>query len=94
MPLFHRLQIAMSVLKEAEKLVTGDRNDAYGHPSLKYAVIAEIWSAILQTEVTPEQVVLCMIGTKLGRESLKHKRDNIVDLAGYAKIYAILTNEE
>lgn len=84
----------MNILKEAEDLVTGDRNDAYGHPSVKYKVIAELWTSILRIEVTPEQVVLCMLATKVGREALNHKRDNLVDIAGYAKILAMLTNEE
>lgn len=84
----------MGILEEAGKLVDGDRNDAYGHPKVKYAVLADLWSSIIGVRVTPEQVVLCMLATKLGRESLKHKRDNLVDIAGYAKILGILTEEE
>lgn len=84
----------MGVLEEAGKLVQGDRGEAYGHPTVKYKVLADLWSGILRFEVTPEQVVLCMLATKLGRESLNHKRDNLVDIAGYAKVLAMLTDEE
>lgn len=83
----------MDILDEAGRLVRGDRGDAYGHPKIKYRVLAELWSAVLQHEVTPRQVVLCMIATKLGREVLKHKRDNIVDIAGYAEVYGMLDDE-
>lgn len=85
---------SMSILDEANKLVEGDRGDAYGHPSVKYKILADLWSAVLRVEVTPQQVVLCFLATKLGREAIKHKRDNLVDIAGYAKVLAMLTEEE
>lgn len=84
----------MNILREADELVNGDRNDAYGDPRVKYKVLADLWSVVLGHPVTPQQVALCMLVTKVGRESLKHKRDNLVDIAGYARILAILTDEE
>jgi hypothetical protein len=84
----------MNILQEAEKLVSGDRNDYYGNPSVKYGLIAKLWSLILHTKITPEQVILCMIAIKLIRESIKHKRDNLVDLAGYAKLLAMVLDED
>jgi hypothetical protein len=47
------------------------------------ARIAMIWSGILDFTVTPEQVCLCMAGLKLARQAKRHKRDNLVDAAGY-----------
>lgn len=82
-----------TILKEADRLVDGDRGDDYGDPKIMYKRMAELWSAVIGYTITPEQVILCMIATKLGRESLKHKRDNLVDLAGYAKLLAIYTDE-
>lgn len=76
----------MTVLEEAKQLVDGDRNDFYGDPAIKYRLIAKFWSLLFRTEITPLQVVLAHIAVKLVRESLKHKRDNLVDLAGYARI--------
>lgn len=73
----------MSILHEAEALINGDRQQDYDHPLDNFTRIAKIWSVILDIEVTPEQVGLCMVGTKLARESFSPKRDNLVDGAGY-----------
>lgn len=72
-----------SALQEAQRLVHGDRGEAYGHPIHDFARTAQIWTAVLGTEVTPEQVALCMVGVKISRECNKPKRDNRVDGAGY-----------
>lgn len=74
-----------SILIEAESLVHGDRNESYGHPLDDFRRTAKMWSAILGIEVRPEQVGLCMIAVKLSRECHAHKRDNLVDIAGYAE---------
>ena len=75
----------MSVLTEADALVSGDRQDTYGPPSEDFGRTAQLWSAVLGTPVTAAQVGLCMICVKLSRECHVHKRDNLVDIAGYAK---------
>ena len=77
-----------SVLLEADGLVHGDRNATYGHPLDDFKRTAKIWGAILGIEITPEQVGLCMCGVKISRECNKPKRDNMVDLAGYAETVA------
>lgn len=74
-----------TVLDEAKRLVFGDRNDDYGDPREDFARTAMIWSAILGITVKPEQVGLCMIGVKLSRHVHQPKRDNMVDVAGYAQ---------
>lgn len=74
-----------SILEEAHRLVNGPRQGDYGHPADDFSRTAQIWSAILDIEVTPQQVGLCMAGVKLSRECNAHKRDNLVDLAGYAE---------
>lgn len=73
-----------SILVEAERITNGPRRSTYGHPLDNFGRTAKIWSAVLDKEVTPEQVGLCMIGVKLAREVHSHTRDNLVDLAGYA----------
>jgi hypothetical protein len=70
-------------LETANELVSGDRQNDYGHPIHDFSRTAKIWSAILRVEVTPEQVALCMVGVKLSRECNKHKDDNIIDGCGY-----------
>lgn len=74
-----------SILMEAEALVHGDRNESYGHPLDDFKRTAKMWSAILGIEIRPEQVGLCMIAVKLSRECHRPKRDNLVDIAGYAE---------
>ena len=74
-----------TILEEAQRLVGGDRNTAYGHPLEDMTRTGRIWAAILGVEsITAEQVALCMIGVKLSRECNAPKRDNRVDAAGYA----------
>lgn len=79
------LPYAETALQEAQRLVYGDRQGTYGHPLDDYACTAAMWSAILRHPVTPEQAILCMVAVKLSRESRQHKRDNLVDMAGYAE---------
>ena len=84
-----------TILDEAKRLVYGARNAEYGHPHDDMSRTAKIWSAILGIDVTPEQVGLCMCGVKISRQVNKRKRDNLVDLAGYAEVtHRIVSYEE
>lgn len=75
-----------TILEEAQRLVYGDRNKDYGSPLSDYTKVAKLWSIVLGTEITPLQAALCMCCIKISREVNKHKRDNLVDLAGYAAV--------
>jgi hypothetical protein len=72
-----------TILDEAKRIVYGERGENYGHPFEDFSRTAKIWSAILDIEITPEQVALCMVGLKISREVNRPKRDNVVDGAGY-----------
>lgn len=74
-----------SVLQLAEEITSTERVVEYGHPAVNFADIAQMWSVILKTNVTPTQVGLCNIATKICRQLNAQKRDNLVDIAGYAK---------
>lgn len=76
----------------ANGLVFGDRNADYGHPLKDFTRQATIWSQILGINVTPKQVALCMVGTKIAREINRPKDDNLVDLVGYALCYTRLND--
>ena len=84
-----KAQRPKSVLLEAESLVNGPRNDSYGPPGADYAKTAKIWSGVLlpklREDITPAEAMLCMIAVKMSREVHRHKRDNLVDIAGYAE---------
>lgn len=83
-----------TVCHEADRLVSGDRGDAYGHPMEDFSKTGRMWGAILshwaertwgKEPVPPDLVGLCMMALKMSREAHKPKRDNRVDIAGYAK---------
>ncbi len=74
-----------TVTEEAQRIVYGAREQAYGHPADDFERTGRIWAAILGIEqVTAEQVALCMIGLKISRQTNRHGRDNLVDVCGYA----------
>ena len=83
-----------NILQEAQRITHSDRNKDYDDPIRNYEHIAKIASAILKKEVTPQDVVMIMIATKLSREQFKHKRDNVVDLCGYAFILGYMNGED
>ncbi len=80
-----------SILVEAEKIVGSDRQLQYGHPSNDFARTADMWTGLFRDKLAkhnifyPEDVAKAQICLKLSREMNLHKRDNLVDIAGYAK---------
>ena len=83
-----------SILSEAERIVNGERQADYSDPVENFKHIAEIASAIMAKDITAEECCIVMIAVKLAREGHKHKRDNLVDLAGYVEIlHRIKENE-
>jgi Domain of unknown function (DUF6378) len=75
----------MSALDEAKQIVYNDRQAMYGDPLPSARRTAMMWSAVLGIEVTPQQVIMCMIMMKVSREIGGHNHDHIVDIAGYAE---------
>lgn len=85
---------ATSVLEEADKLVSEDRQKQYGHPVSNWNHVASIASSILKKNLTAEDCVVILLATKLSREIFKTKRDNLVDAAGYIKIWNMLKESD
>lgn len=73
------------VLEEAIRITSGDRQASYGPPDQDFRRTAAMWSAIKGVDFEPREVALFMIALKLSRETHQRKRDNAVDIAGYAK---------
>ncbi len=73
-----------SILAEAIRITGGDRQQSYGSPKPNHDLIAAGWSILLRTKVTAEDVCRCMVWSKLARDMHSPKRDNVVDIAGYA----------
>lgn len=96
-----------SVLREAEKVINGERQDVYGSPEDSFKLISEYWNTYLievQKKVLTKHgfnpsdyklvdlldksdVAMMMVLFKIAREANQHKRDNVVDAAGYLGIY-------
>jgi hypothetical protein len=78
------------ILVKAYRITRGDRQASYGPPDQDFRRTAGMWSALflskLKDGVTFESrdVALAMILLKTSRETHQRKRDNWVDIAGYA----------
>lgn len=81
-----------TVLQEADRLISGDRRTEYGSVQESFEAVARGWTDIIGAPVTATQVSLCMVWLKVMRETVKDKRDNWVDIAGYAGLGAILND--
>jgi hypothetical protein len=84
------------ILREAEALTYGPRNDAYDHPRPNHERIAAGWSLILQTDVSPGQVALCMAWLKIARtigNASPTNADHYIDGAAYFSIAGELMTE-
>ena len=83
-----------SILAEAEEVVNGSRHSDYGDARESFGRIATIASVMTGKELSPEDCCAVLMAVKLVRESFAHKRDNLVDLCGYAHIMNELNENE
>lgn len=78
----------MNILQVADALIHGERAEEYGHPSENFQDIADGWSLMLRSKLKEpldkRDIFRCNVITKLCRDRHKKKRDNLVDIAGYA----------
>ena len=79
-----------SILLEAARIRSGERNADYGDAVENFRRIKEIANAITGLSLTEAQICKIMIAVKLARELHNHKRDNLVDLCGYAEILQLI----
>ena len=90
------------VLKTAVQMVTGSRQDDYGTPENNFVRIADLWRAYLGAKpaasINAVDVAAMLALLKIARIASGHgKRDNWVDLAGYAacggEIQSVMNDE-
>ena len=77
------------ILRSAAVMVTGERQDDYGRPEDNFERIANLWNSYLDRRldgrISGVDVAAMMALLKIARIASGHgKRDNWVDLAGYA----------
>jgi translation initiation factor 2 alpha subunit (eIF-2alpha) len=75
------------VLSEAHRIIYGDREKTYGHPSKNLQVTANFWGEYLGTKITAKDVCVMMMLLKIARlrNDINH-RDSVVDTCGYAAL--------
>jgi hypothetical protein len=82
---------SITILEEANKATSVSRNKAYGHPAANHSCTARLWRAYIERRfgvdlaLTAEDVCMLNILQKVSREAHGHTRDNLVDIAGYAR---------
>lgn len=74
------------ILEEASSIVNKGIRNEYPEPVENFKIISEIASSIGNKFLSPIDCVNVLISVKLSREKYSHKRDNLVDLSGYAEI--------
>ena len=82
----------MSILKEANTIIYGDREKTYGHPSKNLETIATMWNAYINAKpnhehLTAKDVAAMMVLLKTARlANNPEHRDSLVDICGYAAL--------
>ena len=74
-----------TILEEASRVVDGERMESYGRPTENHQRTADLWSAYLGRRITADQVCMLNLLQKISRHAHSWKRDNLVDIAGYAR---------
>ncbi len=86
-----KVESSTSVLREALAVVYGDRQQSYGTPAENHERTAELWTAYIRSHGAPSwkfsarDVCMFNILQKISRDHHAPKRDNLVDIAGYAE---------
>ena len=68
---------------KSEHPIVNERRKVREKPYPHFRRVAKMWSAIIGSPISPEQVLLCMAALKMAREAGSHEADNIPDAIGY-----------
>ena len=82
-----------TVLDEAARITSGDRNASYGHPLDNHSLTAEFWTGFLRRRGLLKEGVslgyrdVCMLNImqKVSRYTNGPTRDGLVDIAGFSR---------
>lgn len=87
-----------TILDEAAEVTAGDRQHFYGHPADNHGNTAELWTSYLMrrfvegfngrigmVKLNARDVCNMMVLLKVSRDANRPKRDNLVDICGYAR---------
>lgn len=83
-----------SILQEAIDIRGGERKTDYGDAVENFDRIAEIYQVLTGKFLSADDCCAVMIAVKLSRERHAHKRDNLVDLCGYADILNLIRERD
>lgn len=87
-----------TILDEAKRLVFGDREREYAHPSIDGARFADLMNAYYgkrsDLRFTAADYPVIMVLCKLARLQNAYKRDTAVDIAGYAEVLARIMGDD
>jgi len=89
-----------NILKEALRVVDGDRGHHYGHPLDNHGNTARFWTEYLkrkygvEIDLEARDVCMMMVLLKVSRDANRKREDNLVDIAGYARNAQMIEEEE
>lgn len=73
------------ILDKAKECVCGQREQDYGTPESNFGLIADLWSAYMNIDISPTDVAMMMVLMKAARiKNGGGTGDSFVDIAGYA----------
>ena len=81
------------ILREAARIVCGDRNEQYGEPEDSFRAISEFWETYVRERCVSKGATVCiqeadvammMVLLKVARTICGTKADTYIDIAGYA----------
>lgn len=75
----------MSIAKEAQELVNGQRRKDYGDMKESFKRIAKLWSAYTGAQIDEFDVAKMMMLLKISRAKHNNHRDSYVDIVGYVE---------
>lgn len=93
-----------SILAEAARIVTTDRESDYGSPEDSFGLIAELWQPYIKSRcvgigadvcIEPDDVAVLMALLKIARIATGHyKEDSYIDACGYIACGAEIAGRE